>query len=129
MGRWTQEGLKRRAILTGMAATTATGGCTSWRQVDLAADRLVREHRPGAVRLTRLDSSRVVLLRPRVIGDSLVGDSEGDERRTVVPGDSVKVVAVRRLNGTATALTVIGVAGVVFTALCVSVRGVCFDPD
>ncbi len=101
----------------------------SWRQADLAADKLVREQEPGAVRITLLDSSRVVLLRPHIVGDSLLGDSEGAERPTAVPSDSVKAVAVRQLNGTTTALSVIGAAGVVFTALCFRVAGVCFPGE
>ena len=129
MRRSTGRGLKRRAFVIAMTATVAMGGCTSWRQANLAADELVREKRPGAVRVTLLDSSRVVLLRPHSVGDSLVGDAEGDERRTAVPTDSVKAVAVRQLNGTTTTLSVIGAAGLVFTALCLGVAGVCFPGD
>jgi hypothetical protein len=112
-----------------VTTTTATAGCTSWRQVGLAPDPLVREQKPGAVLVTLLDSSRLVLRRPRITGDSLVGDSEGEKRRIAVPIDSVKAVAIRQLNGTTTALTVIGGVGVVFTALCLGVAGVCFPED
>lgn len=129
MGRSLRQVLERGALLIGVAATPAALGCTSWRQAGLPADQLVRQQRPGAVRVTLLDSSRVVLLRPHSVGDSLVGNAEGDERRTAVPTDSVKAVAVRQLNSTTTALSVIGAAGLVFTALCVGVAGVCFPGD
>jgi len=100
--------------------------CTNWHQVDMAPDRVIVDRRPGAVRLTRLDSSRVVLLRPQLIRDSLVGDLEGTEVRVGVPRDSVHSVAVRRVNSTLTALVLVGLAGVVVGALCLGVEGVCF---
>ena len=130
---WMRYSPKRQAVASPMVAAIAmVAGCASWHHVDLAADRLVQEQKPEAVRVTRLDSSRVVLRAPQVIGDSLVGNiqtPDGGKQRTSVFVDSVKSIEVHKINAGRTALVVIGTAGVVFAVLCTQVEGVCFPGD
>lgn len=118
--------LFRHGLTAALALSAALSGCTRWHQLETAPDRVVMEKRPGAVRLTRSDGSRVVLLRPFMVRDSVVGDAEGAEQRTAVPRDSVTAVAVRQVNVALTVITIVAGLGLVFAALCLGVEGVCF---
>lgn len=71
-----------------------TGGCGGWRQVAVAPEALSSE--PKEVRVTRPDGSHLVLLDPRIAGDTLFGSTEDgsqaipleDVRRIAIPGGS-----------------------------------------
>jgi hypothetical protein len=71
------------------------------------------------VRLTRPDSSELVLLRPRVVGDSLIGedpnsrDPKGSPERVALPLSQVQSIALRRADATRTTLLVLGVGAAV----------------
>jgi hypothetical protein len=71
------------------------------------------------VLLTRPDSSKLVLLRPRIVGDSLIGersdssDSKQPPQRVALPLSSIQSVAVRRPDATRTTLLLVGVGAAV----------------
>jgi hypothetical protein len=71
------------------------------------------------VRLTRPDSSELVILRPRIVGDSLIGedpnprDPKRSPERVALPLSEVQSVALRRADATRTTLLVLGVGAAV----------------
>ena len=76
-------------------------GCTTWRVQWISPETVIRRDQPGAVEVTRVDSSRVVLDQPRIVGDSLVGKVEGAVASIALA--DVAYVAVRRGEGGGTA--------------------------
>ena len=60
------------------AVVILVAGCTTWRVQWVSPETVIRRDQPGAVEVTRVDSSRVVLQDPRIVGDSLVGNVDGD---------------------------------------------------
>jgi hypothetical protein len=56
---------------------TSLVGCTSWRVQDVPPAELFQHKEPSHLRVGRGDSSKVVIDHPRLVGDSLVGESHG----------------------------------------------------
>ncbi len=77
-----------------LLAVTLSSGCAAWRQVAVAPAALSSE--PKQVRITQPDGSRLVILDPRIAGDTLFGSTRDgpqaipleDVRRMAVPGGS-----------------------------------------
>lgn len=107
------------------AALIATLGmpaiaCMSWKTQPVSPDQALAKS-PTQVRVTRADGSKVVLLRPAIVADSLIGEPPGDPtkriaQRVAIPLSEVQSVAVQRLSAGKTALLI---AGVGLTALAV----------
>ena len=96
-----------------------TVACRTWQAEPLpvggAPDRAVRGH----VRATRADGTRVELTRARIAGDTLRGErraSGGEAQRTpvVIPVDSLRGLARRRVSIARTVGLYFGVMGAVF---------------
>lgn len=84
-------------------------GCTGWHAERLGP-RAVPARNPETIRVTRSDSSRIVLRDPELQGDTLVGTGRhGVEAR--VPVDSVRLVETRRLNFANTFAVFVGLLG------------------
>jgi hypothetical protein len=118
----------RRAVLTGLVlAAWSSSGCMHWKTQSAFPEVVAGKH-PSRVRVTRGDGSRVVLLRPEVLGDSLVGAPAGRSRsggRPAVALADVSEVALRRVDPAATAamgLGTLALAGVVVIGLLWSSR-------
>jgi len=98
--------------------------CTSWRTQAVAPEALVRDRAPSAVRITRIDHSRVVVHRPVMEGDSIVGrPNEGDsthggEAPVTVPLNAIESVAIKRFD----VLETVGVVLLVNLGWCVAAR-------
>lgn len=94
-------------------------GCTSWKIQNVPPQDAINGRQLYQVRLTRPDSSQLVLFRPRIVGDSLIGersDSGGPNQppaRVALPLSSIQSVAVRRPDATRTTLLLVGVGAAV----------------
>ena len=113
------------ALTCGVAITLA--GCTRWHEIEWPkASGVAPRH--SALRVTKLDSSHVVVWAPRLAHDSLVGKPEWGQRPVVVPLDSIHSVAARRFDGMGTAFVGLGLGAVTVAALCLG-GGICFSSD
>jgi hypothetical protein len=103
----------RRAGITGLVlAAWSSSACTHWKVQSAFPEQIV-SRRPHRVRVTRNDSSRIVLRRPEIVGDTLYGAprdgrSAAGSPRPAVPLTDVSEVAVRRVNVVRTAVLAFG---------------------
>ena len=79
-------------------------GCTKWKVQELAPQEVVATRQPGRMRVTRTDGARVVLEKPALRGDTLVGTTWHQSKPVDVqiPLSDVQVVAIRGVDGGAT---------------------------
>lgn len=82
-------------LIVGLVITQT--GCFKWPEQQLGAAAVVEQKHPGAVRLTRHDSSRVHLFSPTVVGDSLVGQF-ANRKRAAIATEDVSSVAIRKFD-------------------------------
>jgi len=87
--------------------------CTRWQPQEIGPERVVSEMKPSRILVTRSDSARVVLVQPRISGDSLIGSGPGTP--VSIPLSAVASVSVRKGDPGATVglLLLIGAVGVV----------------
>src|SRR6185436_12726011 len=86
--------------------------CTTWRPDTLTPQAVVQGH-PRSLRVTRRDSSQVVLTTPQLQGDTILG--LGPKKAQVrVPLDSVLLTDTRHGDGGMTVLVVVGVLATLF---------------
>jgi hypothetical protein len=80
--------------------------CTSWTTQSVSPEEFFRGRTADEVRITRADSTKVVLVRPRLVGDSVLGDSVDAilSQKNAVPLADIQSVAVRRKDPTKTTL-------------------------
>jgi len=89
--------------------------CTTWRPDTLTPQAVVQGH-PRSLRVTRRDSSQVILTQPQLQGDTILG--LGPKKAQVrVPLDSVLLTDTRRGDAGKSVLAVLGVAAGVFAVL------------
>ncbi len=81
-----------RRIVAGLLIPTLTG-CTTFGPVAAPTD-FITVNRPSEVWVTRGDSSRVAVSRPRFLGDTLIGFVSG--RYQQIPLSDVRQVQARR---------------------------------
>jgi len=116
-----------RTVLIAYLSCTA---CTSWRMNTLSPQAVVESH-PRALRVTRTDSSQVILNDPSLQGDSIVGISPR-HMHVGVPLDSIATTHTRRTSAVKTVFAVIGVGAAAFAALVIGFlihcnQTACFD--
>jgi hypothetical protein len=102
--------IRRTVVALLMAPTVA---CTTKVLVDNPKTYLV-SHRPGEYWITKTDGSVVDLVRPRLMGDTLVGFING-VFRLIRPGEYGQVRTSRQAPGRTAALAV-GVAATITVA-------------
>jgi hypothetical protein len=90
------------------AAVVALSGCMSWRSEALSPAQLIATRKPPVVRVTRTDSSKVIL---RDLNDSL-------GHRTGIPLAGIHSIATLQSDPTKTTLLFVGIGVVTFGALC-----------
>ena len=105
--------------------------CVSWRPEPTSPAELVANQKPNLVRITQSDSSRLILLDPRVDGDTLYGrplanlQSEPEEP-VGIPLAEVMGIETQRSDPTKTTLLVAGTALMTFSVLCLAeAAGLC----
>ena len=96
------------------------GACTSWRtQPGPAPDAIGRLNGTGTVRVTRRDQSVLVMINPRVVGDSIVGFSGTPLGHAAVATADVQRIDARRVSATKTGGLAVGTVLIV-TAVAVA---------
>ncbi len=105
--------------LWGRAITSALalgflGACDTWQVQDVTPEALLAKT-PDVIQITRLDSTRIELRVPRLIGDTIVGARNGQFERVAVA--DVLAVAVRTGGGGGTVIAVAAGFGLVFLIL------------
>jgi hypothetical protein len=106
--------LAARPTIAVLLLTTQLVGCTEWRAQTMSARDLIESSHPGRLRVTRTDSTSVVLDQPALLGDTLVGQVKGS--RSAVAVADVASVAVRRTNTVNTVLLIGGILGLTAAA-------------
>ena len=94
----------RRSIYALTLVVCNAAGCTGWRQVHEGMPAAL-ERKPRELRITKADSSRIVVKAPALVGDTVVG--AGNETR--VPTAAIVRVETRGLDGSNTAALIGGV--------------------
>ena len=92
--------------------STSLAACSSWQTQSVSPQQLLVTQHPGKIRVTRTDSSKVVLTDPQIVGDTLYGRDTGTGstkssagREGVALGD-VGHVSLRRKDPLATGLLI-----------------------
>jgi hypothetical protein len=93
--------------------------CYQWRTEDVTPQVVLATGQVATLRVTRLDGSRVVLERPLLQGDTLLGDTSRVVRAVRVPLTDIRHVETRRFSGTRTVGLGLGVAAGLTVALAV----------
>ncbi|HEX9055342.1 MAG TPA: hypothetical protein VF830_10590 [Gemmatimonadales bacterium] len=107
--------LRARPLLHVWLGVGMVSGCASWHTVPVSPRELVADARPGSVRVRQPDGARVVIARPEIVGDSLVG-LRGHQPVGVGLGD-VTEIAVRRTSALKTGGLVLGILALPFAII------------
>jgi hypothetical protein len=102
------------------AVAILVAGCTTWRVQWVSPEAVIRRDQPRTIEVTFVDSSRVVLDEPRIVGDSLVGENAHGAVESVALAH-VAYVAVRRGDGAGNAGLVLLGALAAFVAVAAAV--------
>ena len=99
--------LRSPLVVLGLLWAAADTACMHWGRSDSPAAQLVEAKHPGRIRVTRTDGRRIVLAAPRIVGDSLVGLTDGTGSRAspapyTLPLADVREVETRRVKVGAT---------------------------
>ena len=94
-----------------------TSGCMTWHNPKLDPAPLLDQRHPNAVQVERRDRSKVLVFRPLISGDSLLG-STSRRRPLAIPLSDVTSVSVLQLNPGLSALGLMTLGG--FIALMVA---------
>jgi len=90
---------RRRAGIILLAALSGPA-CHAWHTERLGPEALLVSRQPAQLRVTLADSSQIVLERPALRGDTLVGigqdQGEGDVMR--IPLTDIRELATRRIS-------------------------------
>jgi PBP1b-binding outer membrane lipoprotein LpoB len=101
----------RRAALAAWLALMATG-CAGWRVETAPPAEVVRNPDVHAVRIIKLDKSKVELYDPSLQGDTIVGHpTERAIAKVVMPISQVQTIATRHTSFGKTILAVLAIGG------------------
>src|SRR2546422_11326797 len=96
-------------LLAGSLSGCIGSSLKSWRVQPPPPANVVTEQHPKRIRVSRADSTKIVLKDPSVIGDSLVAMDAAD-RRFAIPLTQVKQVEVEKTDGGKVTFVVVGSA-------------------
>ena len=91
-----------------VAVVLGTMGCSSLQPVRQPAE-FISASTPPVVYVTHRNRALIVIERPRVSGDTVYGNWQGQSRPVAVPLSQVQSMLARRKDGGRTALLVAGV--------------------
>ena len=122
MGSHIRQAPWRTAVASALLVTHLSA-CHSWRVENMPPAQLLQTKAPSEIRVTRADSSTVVLSAPGIVRDSLWGWSRGADLG--MPLTDVRAIATRHRDAVMTTLLTAGVAGavvaiVVWPAVCLT---------
>jgi len=97
--------------------------CTSWHiERGISPERVIATQRPDTVRVTRLDSSRIVLVQPRIVpGDSVTAIHNGYRARLAL--SDITQLETKRWNAVATVGGAVGISVVTVAIALVALKG------
>jgi hypothetical protein len=90
--------------------------CSSWRVEQVSPAQLVTEKSPQEVRISRVGQAPLVVAKPTIVGDSLIGVAQGATHG--VPLADIKTIATRQGSPLKSVLLGVAIAG---TALAITV--------
>jgi hypothetical protein len=107
-----------RSFVLPLALLLWLSACQKWVPLEPPVAQAMAQEEPGTVRVTLEDSTKMVLQRPRVSGDSLIAVEDGKEPATVALSfeDMVRIEE-RKANVLATVGLVIGIPFLALFAL------------
>jgi hypothetical protein len=91
--------------------------CTRWQPAEISPERFVTETQPSRIRVTRLDSTRVELIRPHVSGDSLIGSVTPSGPPVSIPLSAVANVSVIKVEPAPTIALILAFSGAVVAVI------------
>ena len=116
-----------RRVLVPVMAASLLSACTYWKVQEMAPSQVVSEKEPDRVRLTMVDSTRIELSEPQVVGSDILGRWDrgqiyygADPAPRRIPIDSVSYAETRNTAIVDTVLLGILGATVVAFALLVA---------
>jgi hypothetical protein len=89
--------------------------CTSWRVQSVTPEQLFARETPKEVRVQHLDEKQLVLKKPQLVGDSLVGKTDGTAAAAYL--QDISEIAVRRPNMLKTLGLIVGIIAAPFAAV------------
>ena len=102
--RHVSVGLGGRCVLL----VVSLAACNQWHPESVSPRALVSGTHPRQVRVTRQDSTVLVIVGPAIVGDSMHGRVQG--KPSAIALTEIMAVAVRRTHGAHTALLIGGMA-------------------
>jgi hypothetical protein len=85
--------------------------CSSWRVEQVSPAQLVTEKSPHEVRISRVGHAPLVVAKPTIVGDSLVGVAQGATHG--VPLADITAIATRHGDPLTSSLLGVAIAGTV----------------
>jgi len=107
---------RHRGLLRCLLGAMTLTACTSWRMEQVTPEQLFAGKPPKMVRVEGPDGRKIVMGRPHLVLDSLVGTIRG--QRSTTPLANITHISVRRGNGLKTTGLVIGIIVVGPVAIC-----------
>jgi len=105
--------MKRIALGIALGATLLqTSGCVAWRMQPAPPAQVLANPELQVVRVTKVDSSEVVVFQPKVVNDTLVGlPTEQSVARVNIPVSDITGVATRYKHFGKTVLAGLAIVG------------------
>ncbi len=96
------------------------GACAGWQLQPVAPAQYIEEEQPSEIRVTTSDDKKLVLKKPIIRSDSLLGRASGQVWGS--PLAEVTRIETRKFSAGKTALLIIGTGAVIFAAFIAAVR-------
>jgi hypothetical protein len=110
-----------RCVVAPTLFVSLFAACNSWSAQSVSPREFFSGRAPREVRITRADSSKLVVQNPRLHGDSVIGDTlDSAAKGQTVPLSEIQAIEIRRNDPTKTTLFVVGLgvtAGILAAAL------------
>ena len=103
-------------VMCGLLLSSAIA-CTRWQPAEISPERFVTETQPSRIRVTRLESTRVELIRPHVSGDSLIGSVTPSGPPVSIPLSAVANVSVIKVKPAPTIALILAFSGAVVAVI------------
>jgi hypothetical protein len=101
-------------LLAGGLSGCLGSGLKSWRVQSPSPAQVVTQQHPKRIRITRADSTKIVVRDPSVIGDSLVAVDAADRRIALPLAEVLQVEVQKTPVAAAIFATVVGTAALVW---------------
>ena len=111
--------------------STQVVACASWRTEQVSPAQVVAERHPQTVRVTRSDQSRIVLTKPTIVGDTLMGVQGatrlGEGQGFHIPLADIRLLETRRMDPGRTIALLVGVPAAAILTFALLCTGECLE--